>query len=95
MTRTLFPYGAQQNQNFQKYKYLFIQSVFYLFSIIAKKVNKIRNNVVCIVDRPLFMFCCALTTGNCSAFQHSFIYQKKSQLYDLHFQTLLFFVTMV
>ena len=46
---------------------------FDLFSIIAKNVNQIRNNVVCVVARLVFMFCCALTTGRCSAFQHIFI----------------------
>ena len=38
---------------------------FDLFSIIG-------NNVVCIVARLVFLFCCALTTGHCNAFQHNF-----------------------
>ena len=45
---------------------------FDLFSIIAKEVNQIRNNVVCVVARLVFLFCCALTTGHCNAFQHNF-----------------------
>ena len=45
---------------------------FDLFSIIAKEVNQIRNKVVCDVAR-LVLFCCALTTGRCSAFQHIFV----------------------
>ena len=46
---------------------------FDLFSIIAKEVNQIRNNVVCVVARLVFLFCCALTTGRCNAFQHNFV----------------------
>ena len=45
---------------------------FDLFSIIAKEVNQIRNNVVCVVARFVFLFCCALTTGRCNAFQDNF-----------------------
>ena len=41
-----------------------------LFSIVAKKVNQIRNNVVCVIACLVFVFCCALTTGRCNAFQH-------------------------
>ena len=46
---------------------------FYLFSIIGKEVNQIRNNVVCFVARLVFLFCCALTTDRCNAFQHNFV----------------------
>ena len=66
-----------------------------LFSIIVKKVNQIRNNVVCVVARLVFVFCCALTTGRCNAFQHIFVNQKKSAFYGPYFQTMLFLVTMV
>ena len=45
---------------------------FDLFSIIAKEVNQIRNNVVCAVARLVFLFFCVLTTGRCNAFQHNF-----------------------
>ena len=38
---------------------------FDLFLIIAKKVNQIRNNVVCVVAHLVFVFFCALTTGLC------------------------------
>ena len=62
---------------------------FDLFSIIAKEVNQIRNNVVCVVAR------CALTTGRCNAFQHNFVNLKKSEFYGPYFQTMLFLVTMV
>ena len=41
--------------------------------IIAKEVNQTRNNVVCVVVRLVFVFCCALTTGRCNAFQHIFV----------------------
>ena len=43
---------------------------FDLFLIISKEPKQIRNNVVCVVVRLVFMFCCALTTGRCDAFQH-------------------------
>ena len=54
------------------YKCFFFQSVFDLFSIIAKEVSQIRNNAVCVVARLVFLFCCALTTGCCNTFQHIF-----------------------
>ena len=43
------------------------------FSIIAKEVNQIRNNVVCVVARLVFLFCCALIKGCYKAFQHIFV----------------------
>ena len=46
---------------------------FDLFSVIAKEVNQIRNNVVCDAGRLVFVFCCALTTGRCNALQHIFV----------------------
>ena len=45
---------------------------FDLFLIVAKVVNQIRNNAACVVGRLVFVFCCALTTGRCNAFQHIF-----------------------
>ena len=51
---------------------------FDLFLIIAKEVNQIRNNVVWVAARLIFLFCCALTTGRCNAFRHNFVNQKKS-----------------
>ena len=51
----------------------FFSQHFDLFSIIAKEVNQIRNNVVCVVARLAFLFCCPLTTGRCNAFQHNFV----------------------
>ena len=59
------PIFSQYNM-FYKYKYD-------LFSIITKKVNEIRNSVVCILARLAFVFCCALTTGRCNAFQQIFV----------------------
>ena len=44
-----------------------------LFSIIAKEVNQMRNNVVCVVACHIFLFCCALTTCHYSAFHHIFV----------------------
>ena len=46
---------------------------FNLFSIIGKEVNQIRNIIVYVVARLVFVFCCALTTGCCNAFQHIFV----------------------
>ena len=67
-------------------EYLFFQSAFFdLFSIIATEINQIRNNVVCVVAGLVFLFCCALTTGRCNAFQHNFV----------NVMTMLFLVTMV
>ena len=68
---------------------------FDLFSIIVKEVNQIRNNVVCVVTRFVFLFCVALTTGRCNAFQHIFVNSTKSVFYGPYFQTMLFLVTMV
>ena len=42
------------------------------FSIIAKKVDQIRNNIVCVAASLVFVFCCALTTDSCNAIQHNF-----------------------
>ena len=80
---------------FYKYKYLFFNLRFNIFSIIAKKVNQIRNNVVCVVARLVFVFCRALTTGCCNAFQHLLVNQKKSEFYGPYFQTMLFLVTII
>ena len=64
---------------------------FDLFLIIAKEVNQIRNNVVCVVARLVFVFCCALTMGGCNAFQHIFVNKKKSEFYGPYFQTVISF----
>ena len=53
---------------------------FDLFSIIAKEVNQIRNNVVCVVARLIFLFCCALTSGRCNALQYIFIKLKEIEV---------------
>ena len=41
----------------------FFNLCFDLFSIVAKKVNQIRNNVVYVAARLVFVFCCALAKG--------------------------------
>ena len=51
----------------------FFNQRFDFFSIIAKEVNQVRNNVVCVVARLVFVYCCALTTGRCNGFQHVFV----------------------
>ena len=56
-----------------------------LSSIIASKVNQIRNYVVCVVARLVFLFYCALTTGRCNAFQHIFVNSKKSEFNDPYY----------
>ena len=75
-------------------KFFFFNLCFGLLSNIAKKFNQIRNNVVCVLVRLVFMVCCAVTTGRCNAFQHIVVNQKKSEFYDPYFQTMLFLVTM-
>ena len=55
------------------YNYIsFFSLHFDLFLIIAKEVNQIRNNVVCVVACFVFLFCC-VTRGCCNAFQHSLV----------------------
>ena len=66
------PISSQYNI-FNNYEYFFFSLCFDLFSMIAKEVNQIRNNVGCVVARLVFLFCCALTTGRCNAFQHNFV----------------------
>ena len=58
---------------FYNYEYFYFSLPFDLFSISAKEVDQIRNNAVCVVARRFFLFCCALTTGPCNAFQHNFV----------------------
>ena len=45
------------------------------------------------LSRHVFVFRCAFTTDRCNAFQHISGNQKKSELYDTNFQTMLFLVT--
>ena len=51
----------------------FLSLRFDLFSIIAKEVNQIINNAVCVVAHLVFLFCYALITGRCNAFQLIFL----------------------
>ena len=67
-----------------KYRFFFFQSVSSSFSIITKKVNQIRNKVVCVAAHLVFVFCYAFTTGR----------WKKSEFYCPYFQTMLFLTTM-
>ena len=66
-----------------------------LFSIIVKKVNQIKNNVVWFEAHLVFVFCGAFTTGRCNAFQHIFLNQKKLEFYGSYLWTMLFLVTML
>ena len=78
--------------------WIFLFSIFFslfdLFSIIAKEANKIRNNLVCVAARLVFLFCCVLTTGRCNAFQHIFVNYKKPEFNFPYFQTMEFLLTM-
>ena len=76
---------------FYNYEYFYFQCP----SIIAKAVNQIRNNVVCVAARLVFLFCLALSTGRCNAFQHNFVNSKKSEFYGPYFQTMLFLATII
>ena len=51
--------------------------------------------IVCVLARLAFVFCCALTTGGCYAFQHIFGNEKKSEFCGPYFQAMLFLVTML
>ena len=73
----------------------FFNLLSYLFSVIAKVVNQIRNNAVCVAARLVFVFCCALTTGHCNAFQHFFVNYKKLEFYGPYFQTISFHAAMI
>ena len=78
--------------------WIFLFSIFFslfdLFSIIAKEANKIRNNLVFVAARLVFLFCCVLTTGRCNAFQHIFVNYKKPEFNFPYFQTMEFLLTM-
>ena len=76
------------------------------FSIIFKGLSVAINyhrpesapliiDVVFIVARLVFVFCCALTTGRCNVFKNIFGNQKKSEFCSPNFQTMLFLVTMI
>ena len=64
-------YNIFYNYFFQKL-FSFFSLRFDLFLIIAKKANQIRNNVLCVVARYVFLFCCGLTRSRCNALQHNF-----------------------
>ena len=57
---------------FYKMNISFFNLRFDLFLIINKEVNQMRNSVVCVKAGLNILFCCALTTGRCNAFQHYF-----------------------
>ena len=86
----IFPYSANNKQRttnqflvsatfFANMNISFLNLCLDLFSMIAKKIHQIRNNMVCVLAPLVFVFCCALTTSYCNAFHHSFINQKKSE----------------
>ena len=50
-----------------------------------KKINQIKNNVVCVVSRLVSVYCCALTAGHCSVFQHIFRKSKEIRVLRLIF----------
>ena len=57
------------NINFTDINISFSNLQFDIFSIIAKTVNQIRSNVVCVLAGLDFVFYCALTTFRCNVFQ--------------------------
>ena len=59
----------------------FFSLCFDLFSIIAKAVNQIRNNVVCVVAPLVFLFSCALTTGPLQCFSIYFCKLKEIRVW--------------
>ena len=78
MTRTLFLCMIlREFSEVTNNKPILVCTIFYTITNIScfsvKEVSKIRNNVVCVVVRLVFLFCCALTTGRCNAFQHIFL----------------------
>ena len=109
MTRTLFFRMVLRNpQNLLTTNQFLVNTMFFtmmnislfslhfdLFLIIAKEVNQIKNNIACAAAHLVFLFCCALTTVRCNAFQHVFVNQKKLEFYSPYFQAMLFLVTMI
>ena len=69
----------------------FFSPRFDLFSIIVKKFIQIRNNVVCVLARLVFVFFCAVTTGRCNTFQHIFK-SKRNQSFTSHISRLCYFL---
>ena len=70
---------------------------FDLFSIIAKEVNQIRKNEVCVVAGLIFVFfvhslCFSLC---CKCFSTYFRKLNKSEFYGPYFQTVLFLANML
>ena len=53
-----------------------------LFSIIAKKINQIRTNIVPVVTPLVFVYCCALTMDVAMFFNVFSGSQKKWEFYD-------------
>ena len=72
-------------------KVSFFNLRFDLFSIIVKEVNQIRNNVVCVIIRLVFLFCCAITAGRWNVFHNIFVNQK-NQNFTAHISRLCYFL---
>ena len=53
-----------------------------LFSIIAKKINQIRTNIVPVVTPLVFVYCCTLTMDVAMFFNVFSGSQKKWEFYD-------------
>lgn len=64
---------------FYKYRYFFFESVFKSLLNHRQKVSQIRNCIVCVVTRHVFVFW--PSTGRCIVFQYIFGNQKKSEFY--------------
>lgn len=72
---------------FYKYRYFFFESVFKSLLNHRQKVSQIRNCIVCVVTRHVFVFW--PSTGRCIVFQYIFGNQKKSEFYGPNSQFFL------
>ena len=80
-------WSLENSQKLRKTKQFLVSTIFFTITNISffslhfdlnhhQKSHQITNNVVCVVAR-LVLFCCALTTGHCNAFQHIFCKLKE------------------
>ena len=60
-----------QGNIFYNYEYFSFQSTFWSLFNHRQRIqsNEEQCSAVCVVARLAFLFCCALTTGSCNAFQ--------------------------
>ena len=73
--------------------FLFSICVLIFFQSSPKKSIKVRNNVVCVVARLIFVLCLAVITGPLQRFSTYYHKLKKLEFYGTYFQTMLLLVT--